>query len=164
MITKEAVEYAILQGGHNSYAITESNGRMPIGILTSNYPATSEEHGLGMLVDKNLETYFEANISTGLYISWEGPYAIPIQSTEYGLDAGDCGMNGMTFHVATNGTDWNGLGWSHGFSHRGTSRLGSSVAKCKKRFYRLIVNTNHGGPAIRVSEFGVTVDTDVEYE
>lgn len=166
MITKEAIEYAILQGGHNSYAITESNGRMPIGILTSNYPATSEEHGLGMLVDKNLYTYFEANTQTELQISWEGPYAITIQSYELAGYGGDSGIKEHTMHVATDETDWHGLGWGvvSGGYIVGSHSLGSRTFSYHSRFFRLIVVSNFGGATTRVEEFGLTEDTDVVVE
>ena len=162
LVTDEAVEYAVLQGGEGSYAITEPNGRMPLGILTSNSRAVSEEHGLSALVDCNLDTYYEADTSSELHISWEGPYALPIQSVEYGCDAGESGLNMWTFHVASDGTDWDGLGWSVGQSIRNENKLGVKTVICRSRFYRLIVNTNHGGATIRVAEFGVTVDNDRE--
>lgn len=162
LVTGEAVEYAVLQGGVDSYAITEPNDRMPLGVLTSNSRTVSEEHGLSALVDCNLETYYEADTVADLHISWEGPYAIPIQSVEYGCDAGECGLQGMTFHVATDGTDWDGLGWSWGYGYSDITRLGVNVVQCRSRFYRLIVTSNQGGATTRVSEFGVTVDNDRE--
>ena len=75
-----AVEYTILQGGTNTYAITEDRGNIPIGILSSNRQATSAEHGLKNLVDNNMDTYFEANTNSQIYIDWEGPYAVPIKT------------------------------------------------------------------------------------
>lgn len=163
MITKEAVEYAILQGGHNSYAITESNGRMPIGILTSNYPATSEEHGLGMLVDKNLETYFEANTNNTLYLDWEGPYAITVQSLVFGRFGGDGGVCNYTMHVATDGTDWHGLGWGvvGGGYVEGQHTYDSRAFSYHSRFFRFVIEDCFGDSVVRVPEFGLTQDTDV---
>ena len=163
--TSKAIEYAILQSGKKGYAITETNGRMPIGVLTSNYEPTSEEHGLEYLVDKNLETYFEASTMEELYLDWEGPYPIHISSVQYGRVAGECGMSGMTFHIATDGTDWNGLGWSIGFGEASRNWLDTSGVNCMNRFYRLIATKNNGGSTTRVSEYGLTIDlTDVQEE
>ena len=137
---------------------------MPIGVLTSNYEPTSEEHGLEYLVDKNLETYFEAPTKEELYLDWEGPYPVHISSVQYGRVVGECGMGGMTFHIATDSTSWNGLGWSIGFGETFRNKLGSNGVDCMNRFYRLIATHNNGGPTTRVSEYGLTVDFNDEQE
>ena len=164
LITGRAYEYAILQSGKKGYAITETNGRMPIGVLTSNYEPTSEEHGLEYLVDKNLETYFEAPKKEELYLDWEGPYPVHISSVQFGRVVGECGMGGMTFHIATDSTSWNGLGWSIGFGETFRNKLDSHGVDCMNRFYRLIATHNNGGPTTRVSEYGLTVDFNDEQE
>lgn len=162
LVTGQAIEYSVLQGGKNSYALTESNGRMPAGILTSNGMPTSEEHGLHALVDEDLDTYFETTVTSDLYLDWEGPYPIPIQSMESGKVTGDCCIDGITFHASSNGSDWYGFGWSSYGGAPSTNRLDQSGVKCRERFYRLIVISNHGGPTTQVCEYGLTVDSDMD--
>ena len=164
LVTDQTIEYAVLQGGQNSYAITEPIGRMPMGILTSNHLPTSDEHGLFALVDGNLNTYFEANTSTELYVNWEGPYVIKVQSYDYSQFGSDCGTKDHTLHVSTDGTDWHGLGWgvSHGGFTEGSNFYTSRAFSYRSRFFRYISTENCGGPTTRIPEFGLIEDTDFD--
>lgn len=162
LITRQIVEFAILQSGKKGYAVTETNGRMPIGVITTNCEEAEGSHGLSALVDKNLETYYEGKISKDFYLNWEGPYPITICSMEYGggHDIERCPTN-LSIHAATDGTDWYGFGWGVGSDHFG-KRLGRMTMQYKSRFFRLVVEKNKGGDTTQVSEFGLTIDTDLD--
>ena len=154
--TGKAIEYAILQSGKKGYAITETNGRMPIGVLTSNYEPTSENHGLEFLVDKNLDTYFEAATKEEFFIDWEGPYPIPITHVQFGRVEGDCCMSGMGLRSTTDGINWEHLvGLGYGGSWK---ELINATSSGNSRLYRLVVGGNYGGPTTRVSEYGLKID------
>ena len=160
--TRQIVEFAVLQSGTNGYAVTETNGRMPIGVITANCEHVDETHGLSALVDKNLNTYFEGYITEELYLNWEGPYPITICSLEYGggIDEACCPTR-ISMHISVDGIDWQGLGWSVTSGHF-ANYLSRRHVQQKSRFFRFVVSTNNGGPTTQVSEFGLTIDTDVE--
>ena len=160
--TRQIVEFAILQSGTNGYAVTETNGRMPIGVITANCEQVDESHGLSALVDKNLKTYFEGYISENLCLSWEGPYPITICALEYagGIDAESCPSH-ICMHVSADGTEWQGLGWGISSDFFG-NYLSRKQEQQRSRFFRLVVITNHGGATTQVAEFGLSIDTDVK--
>lgn len=160
-----AVEYTILQGGTNTYAITEDQGNIPIGILSSNRQATSEEYGLKNLVDNNMSTYFEANSNNQIYIDWEGPYAIPIKSINYACNGGGYGLFWWTFHLSTDGEKYDGLGWSIGHGYGGDENSAFILNKeitARSKYYRFIIDSNHGAATTRISELGYTEDTEAD--
>lgn len=159
-----AVEYTILQGGLNTYAITEDRGNMPIGILSSNREATSEANGLQNLVDNNIDTYFEANANSQIFIDWEGPYAVPIKKIRYAQDAGTQGLFWWTFHLSTDGEKYDGLGWSIGHPKAGHSWIADKEIKARSKYYRFIIDSNHGASTTCISELGFVEDTEADQD
>ena len=153
-----AVEYAILQGAPGTYAITKTRGTMPIGILSSNFAATSEAYGLKNLVDGDINTYFEANGNEEIYIDWEGPYSIAIQNINYTVNAGIYGLNLWTFHASSDGKTYNGFGWSIGVGQVGVTVSLNKEMKTRSKYFRFIIGTNHGASTTRMSELGYSED------
>ena len=157
-----AVEYIILQGRPGTYAITENKGNIPIGIISSNREATSEANGLQNLVDNDLNTYFEANTNSQIYIDWEGPYAVAINKISFSLNAGAHGVSWWTFHISTDGEKYDGFGWSIGHPQGSVTGMFNKEIKARSKYYRFIINENHGAPTTQISELGYREDTKAD--
>lgn len=158
-----AVEYTILQGGVNSYAITQEGGNIPIGILSSNKEATSAANGLKNLTDGNLNTYFEANANSLIHIDWEGPYAIAIKGLNLAINPNGYGINIWTLHASSNGKDYDGFGWSMGMGQPESTYLYTKDdIKARSQYFRILIETNHGASTTRVAELGYIEDMDAD--
>lgn len=158
-----AVEYIILQGGVNTYAITEEGGNIPVGILSSNKEATSAANGLKNLVDNNLNTYFEANGNSQVHIDWEGPYAIAIKGLELAVNSGGYGISWWSLHASANGKDYNGFGWLLGMGQGTSTYLHTKDdIKARSQYFRIVIESNHGASTTRVSELGYIEDMEAD--
>lgn len=162
LVSNLAVEYKIIQGGINSYAITEENGRLPIGVLTAQYPSTNNEHDLSTLIDDDLNTFYEVAQSS-FNIVWEGPDVVAVNCFGFGLAYS--GINhpaDVTISMSTdgNGNTWNGIGWSWiPGSEDGAYFVPFDNTTLKFKYYRLEVKSNHGGTTTQFAEFYMGVDT-----
>lgn len=157
-----AVEYSILQGAPGTYAVTEQTAHMPIGILSSNREATSEAYGLKNLVDGNMNTYFEANASEQIFIDWEGPYSIAIRNIYLTIDAGTYGLNRWTFHASSDGKNYNGFGWGMIMGQSGMTFDFNKETQARSKYFRFIIEQNHGASTTRVSELGYGEDMEAD--
>lgn len=154
------IEYGVIQGGVNSYAITKENPYMPIGVLTGQYLETSASHGLAALIDNNTSTYYEVATNESFYIEWEGPFEIGTKN--FGFDGGPVQKNraaAVSISVSKNGRDWNGLGWSilDPGTYINTQWIWSEV-KASAKAIRMMISGNNGGSVTQVSEFQIFLD------
>lgn len=150
--TNLAVEYNILQAGCNSYAITE-NGRLPIGVLSAQYPTENTVQSLSYLLDNNMDTYYEVN-KTNIHFIWEGPDAVAAKSFGCSMAyEGDYHPNSFHIEKSSNGKTWNGLGWGiiiGGEDKIHSVQYGSGVAV--SQFFMFKFEGSHGGSTTQVAE------------
>lgn len=158
-----AIEYGIIQAGINSYAITEKNQFMPIGVLTGQYPAIDPRNGLPNLVDNKLETYYEVE-SDCFYVEWEGPYEIGAKSFGFGFIPGshskdDRRPSGVSISYSSDGRDWSGIGWSASSSG---DYFGHYSKNIRAKRFRFEILGNDGGSTTRVAEFHLFEDPNID--
>lgn len=151
--TNLAVEYNILQAGCNSYAITEENGRLPIGVLSAQHPTSNVIQSLSYLLDNDLNTYYEVN-QTNTYFIWEGATAVASNKFCFGTTS-DGGKHPKSFSIekSNDGKTWNGLGWGlmiGGENWAYTTGYGSGVTVSS--FFKFKFEGSHGGSALQIAE------------
>ena len=157
-----AVEYTLIQGGQNTYAITETGQKLPVGILSAQYEPTDAKNGLGNLVDNNMSSYYEVAKSS-FYIVWEGPEAVPVESFSFGMaKSGSCRPHDVSISISSDGNNWNGLGWGILFGDGEGSHTVNHDSKARSRFYKLQVSANHGGATTQIAEFGMYEDMEAD--
>ena len=152
-----AIEYTILQGGTNTYAITEEGGNLPIGILSSPDAPTSTQHGITALIDNNLDTYFEV-AKNACSIIWESPYQVAINRFDIAINAGVYGAKNVSIQISNDGKTWNGLGWGVIYGQSGSNSLVQNEMAARSQYYKLVIEANQGGSSTRISEFGLSED------
>lgn len=156
-----AIEYTILQGGPNTYAITEEGGSLPIGILSSPSSPTSPQHGLSTLVDNDLSTYFEVT-GNSCQIIWESPYSVATNSFSLTVNAGSYGAKDVCIEISNDGKTWNGLGWGILFGASQSNDMYHPKMKARSQYYKLLIKENQGGSLTRISEFGLSEDMNAD--
>lgn len=152
-----AIEYTILQGGTNTYAITEEGGNLPIGILSSPQSPTSNQNGLATLVDNNLGTYFEVDQNT-CNIIWESPYPVAVNRFDIAINAGSYGAKNVSIQISSDGKTWNGLGWGVIYGQTSENSLVQNEMTARSQYYKLVIEANQGGSSTRISEFALSED------
>lgn len=156
-----AVEYVILQGGKNSYAITQDSCNIPAGIITPQYPAIDSDHGVANLFDNNENTYYEV-AKKSFFIEWEGTYQIPMNELQLGLVAGTSRIHWFHMEVSSDGNSWNSLGWGVGFGLSDHSYLSTHECSLRSQYVRLVIESNQGASSTRISEYHLTEDTKAD--
>lgn len=156
-----AIEYTILQGGQDSYAITEENNNFPIGILTSEQTPTGGTSALAALLDGNISTYCEFN-SQQVNFVWESPYEISISAYQIAINANSYGVKEMTIHVSDNGSNWNSLGWGVSFSMSNDLSIVNGGMSARSTYYKILILSNQGAASTRISELGLSEDLEAD--
>ena len=159
--TNLAVEYNILQAGCNSYAITEENGRLPIGVLSAQHPTANTLQSLSYLVDNDLNTYYEIN-QTNSYFIWEGPTTVAAKKFCMGVTI-DGSKHPETFYIETsgNGKSWNGLGWGLIIGDEDMAyTVGHGSGIVVSQFLKFNFKARNGRSTIQISELFLE-ETDV---
>lgn len=157
-----AVEYVVLQGAPGTFAVVEEGGCMPIGILSSNYKATSSSTDLGNLVDDNLSTYFEVNANSNIFIDWEGPYSIPIKNVRSVVGGGDYGISMNQLRSSSDGADYSNIALWVGFSRMEDFYISNWSVKARSMYFRYNIMSNHGAASTRIVELGYELDVDAD--
>ena len=158
-----AVEYVVLQGKPGAYAIGEDNPYIPVGILSSNRQPTSEQYGLEKLFDNNLNTYFEANAQTQVFIDWEGTHSISIKGIRMTVNNGGHGISRWTLHSSVDGKEYNGYGWGQIMGEgEDTYIWNKQNIQYRSKYFRFYIEQNFGNATTRLSEFGYTEDTEAD--
>ena len=109
-----------------------------------------------------MNTYFEANASEQIFIDWEGPYSIAIRNIYLTIDAGTYGLNRWTFHASSDGKNYNGFGWGMGMSQSGVTWAFNKETQARSKYFRFIIEQNHGASTTRVSELGYGEDMEAD--
>ena len=158
-----SISYTIMQGSPYSYAITEKGGALPIGKLSCNYPATSNEHSLYALADDDIHTYFEVANDT-CEIIWEGSEIYPVIGFGIGLGTGMHQINNLTIHHSNDGINWGSNNWSMEISTNIYPFCFKIKSQASAKFYKLIVAKNHGASTTRIPEFRLITDPDTKFD
>lgn len=156
-----AVEYGIVQAGIHSYAITEANENLPIGVLSTGYPVENSEHGFDKLFDNDLNTYFEISRSN-FNIVWESPIEMAFDEFTFGVASiGSSHPSGASIGYSNDGENWSGIGWGFVVGNENYAYiLPFSDTKARGKFMRLQIDGNHGGTTTQISEFSMNIDVD----
>ena len=158
-----AVEYVVLQGKPGTYAIEENNPFIPAGIVSSNRQATSEKNGLANLFDNKLDTYFEADANTQVFIDWEGTHSISINAIRLTVNNDGYGIHKWTFHASTDGKEYNGFGWGMIMGESSSTYLfDKKNIQYRSKYFRFYIEENRGKATTRLSEFGYTEDSEAD--
>ena len=158
-----AVEYVILQGKTGTYAITEENGPIPIGIVSTNREITDEANGLKNLFDNNLNTYLEVNAKTEIFIDWEGTHSISINAIRMTVNNGGHGISRWTLHASSDGQDYHGFGWGQIMGEGDNTYIWNKTnIQYRSMYFRFYIEQNFGSNTTRLSEFGYTEDLDAD--